>query len=252
MEEIIILYLILGVLVPFLGTSIGSSFVIFCKKNTSDMKTIILSGVSAGVMLAASIWSLLIPAIDTGTYGYIKASIGLFLGILVFLLIDKFVNYINNKTSNLPKKKGLMFTTITLHNIPEGMAVGIALASGFSTGNYFFISSAFLVSLGIAIQNIPEGAIISLPLHEAGYKKSKAFFYGVLTGAVEPIFAIITILATQLVIPLMPYLLAFASGAMIYVVIKEMIPENVMKSSSFFVLAFTFGFLIMMILDNVF
>ena len=247
-----ILYSIFGILIPFLGTSLGSCFVFFMKKNINENFQKLLIGFAAGVMIAASVWSLIIPSVEMaenqGVISWIPATIGLILGIIFLLIINKFAENIERK--NNEKKLNMLIFSVTLHNIPEGMAVGVCFA-GFLTGNVgITLVSAMALSIGIAIQNIPEGAIISMPLKIDGVSKQKAFIYGVLSGIVEPIAAIITILLLNIVVPLLPYLLAFAAGAMIYVVFEELAPEMHMGcKSSLGIIGVTFGFAIMMILD---
>lgn len=247
-----ILYSILGILIPFIGTSLGSSFVFLMKKNINENFQKLLVGFAAGVMIAASVWSLIIPSVEMAeTQGitlWIPATIGLILGIIFLLIINKFAE--NIKRKNKKKKLNMLLFSVTLHNIPEGMAVGVCFA-GFLAGNIgITLISAMALSIGIAIQNIPEGAIISMPLKIEGKSKLKAFIYGVLSGIVEPIAAIFTILLLNIVVPSLPYLLAFAAGAMIYVVIEELIPEmHSGNKSSLGIIGVTFGFTIMMILD---
>ena len=247
-----ILYSILGILIPFIGTSLGSSFVFLMKKNINENFQKLLVGFAAGVMIAASVWSLIIPSVEMAeTQGitlWIPATIGLILGIIFLLIINKFAE--NIKRKNKKKKLNMLLFSVTLHNIPEGMAVGVCFA-GFLAGNIgITLISAMALSIGIAIQNIPEGAIISMPLKIEGKSKLKAFIHGVLSGIVEPIAAIFTILLLNIVVPSLPYLLAFSAGAMIYVVIEELIPEmHSGNKSSLGIIGVTFGFTIMMILD---
>ena len=247
-----ILYSVLGILIPFIGTSFGSGFVFFMKKNMNEKFQKLLIGFAAGVMIAASVWSLIIPSIEMAEnqniISWIPATIGLILGIIFLLVINKFAKNIEKK--NNEKKLNMLLFSVTLHNIPEGMAVGVCFA-GFLSGNVgITFISAMALSIGIAIQNIPEGAIISMPLKIEGVSKPKAFIYGILSGIVEPIAAVITILLINIVVPLLPYLLSFAAGAMIYVVVEELIPEiHFGHKSSLGVIGVTLGFTIMMILD---
>ncbi len=249
-----ILYSIGGILIPFIGTSFGSSFVFFMKKEINHKIQKIIVGFAAGVMLAASIWSLILPSIEMaekqGTISWIPAFVGILAGVL-FLII---INIIAKKyeENNNGKKFNMLLFSVTLHNIPEGMAVGVCFA-GFLAGNAgITLLEAIILSIGIAIQNIPEGAIISMPLKMQNMSKRKAFLYGVLSGIVEPIAAIITIALTGFVVPILPYLLCFAAGAMIYVVIEELIPEmHEGKKSKLGVIGVTIGFLVMMVLDVV-
>lgn len=247
-----ILYSVLGILIPFIGTSFGSGFVFFMKKNMNEKFQKLLIGFAAGVMIAASVWSLILPSIEMAEnqniISWIPATIGLILGIIFLLVINKFAKNIEKK--NNEKKLNMLLFSVTLHNIPEGMAVGVCFA-GFLSGNVgITLISAMALSIGIAIQNIPEGAIISMPLKIEGVSKPKAFIYGILSGIVEPIAAVITILLINIVVPLLPYLLAFAAGAMIYVVVEELIPEiHFGHKSSLGIIGVTLGFAIMMILD---
>ena len=247
-----ILYSVLGILIPFIGTSFGSGFVFFMKKNMNEKFQKLLIGFAAGVMIAASVSSLILPSIEMAEnqniISWIPATIGLILGIIFLLVINKFAKNIEKK--NNEKKLNMLLFSVTLHNIPEGMAVGVCFA-GFLSGNVgITLISAMALSIGIAIQNIPEGAIISMPLKIEGVSKPKAFIYGILSGIVEPIAAVITILLINIVVPLLPYLLAFAAGAMIYVVVEELIPEiHFGHKSSLGIIGVTLGFAIMMILD---
>lgn len=242
------LYIILGIMIPFIGTTLGSFLVFFLKNNISDKTKKLLLGFASGVMLAASIWSLILPSIELskekGIFSWIPAAIGLFLGIL-------FLIYINKITEKLESKKdfNMLFFSITMHNIPEGMAVGVCLAGLLAGTEGITLLSSMLLSLGIGIQNIPEGSIISMPLKMRGKSKKKAFCYGVLSGVVEPISSVITILLLNLIVPLLPYVLTFAAGAMIYVVIEELIPEMHDKKTFIGLIGTILGFIIMMALD---
>lgn len=249
-----------GILIPFLGTALGSACVFFMKGSMNKLLQRALTGFAAGVMVAASIWSLLIPAIEQsenkGCLSFVPAAVGFWLGILFLLLLDKTIPHLhmNSSQSEGPKsnlsKTIMLVLAVALHNIPEGMAVGVVFAGWISGNMNISVSGAFALSVGIAIQNFPEGAIISMPLKSEGMKKSKAFGYGVLSGAVEPIGALITILFASYVIPLLPYLLSFAAGAMIYVVVEELIPEMSEGShSNTGTLLFALGFTLMMALD---
>ena len=248
----------LGILIPFLGTTLGAACVFFMKKSLSDLVRRSLAGFAAGVMVAASIWSLLIPAIEQsegmGKLSFLPAFIGFWVGVLFLLLLDRLIPHLHvgSKQAEGPKSKlgrtTMMVLAVTLHNIPEGMAVGVVYA-GFLSGNtQITAASALALSLGIAIQNFPEGAIISMPLRAEG--ESKAFLGGVLSGVVEPIGAVLTLLAAQLVIPALPYFLSFAAGAMLYVVVEELIPEMSQgKHSNIGTVFFAAGFSVMMTLD---
>ena len=253
--------LFLGLIIPFIGTTLGSSMVFLMKNKISSKLEKVLLGFASGVMVAASIWSLLIPSIDMAKeqkiIPWLPATIGFILGILFLLVLDNIIPHLHVK-SNEPEglksrlgKTTMMVLAVTLHNIPEGMAVGVSLAGAISGNNLITMAGAIALSIGIAIQNFPEGAIISMPLKEEGNSKEKSFIYGMLSGIVEPIFGGITILLTSLVIPVLPYLLSFASGAMIYVVVEELIPESqVGKHSNLGTVGFAVGFIIiMMILD---
>ena len=250
----------LGILIPFLGTTLGSSCVFFMKNTFSDLIQRSLAGFAAGVMVAASIWSLLIPAIEQsesmGKLSFLPAFIGFWSGVLFLLLLDRLIPHLHvgSEQAEGPKSKlgrtTMMVLAVTLHNIPEGMAVGVVYA-GFLSGNtQITAASALALSLGIAIQNFPEGAIISMPLRAEGEGKGRAFLGGVLSGVVEPIGAVLTLLAAQLVIPALPYLLSFAAGAMLYVVVEELIPEMSQgRHSNLGTVFFAVGFSVMMVLD---
>lgn len=249
-----------GILIPFLGTSIGSACVFFMKKALSDYIQMALTGFAAGVMVAASVWSLIIPAIeqseDLGKLSFLPAAVGFWIGILFLLFLDHIIPHLYrfSQQSEDPKSKlkkiTMMILAVTLHNIPEGMAVGVVYA-GYLTGNtQITATGALALSLGIAIQNFPEGAIISMPLRAEGMKKAKAFAGGVLSGIVEPIGAVLTIIAAGLIVPALPYLLSFAAGAMLYVVVEELIPEMSQgEHSNIGTVLFAVGFSVMMILD---
>ena len=255
-----ILEVIRGILIPFVGTSLGAACVFFMKGTLNAKLQKALTGFAAGVMVAASIWSLLIPAIEQskgmGKLSFIPAAVGFGIGILFLLVMDHIIPHLhmNSNTAEGPhtqlKRTTMLVLAVTLHNIPEGMAVGVVYA-GWITGNSNITGMAALtLALGIAIQNFPEGAIISMPLRSEGTKKGKAFFYGVLSGVVEPIGAFLTILAAGLIVPALPYLLSFAAGAMMYVVVEELIPEmSDGKHSDIGTILFAAGFILMMILD---
>ena len=250
----------LGILIPFLGTALGAACVFFMKKSLGDLVQRSLAGFAAGVMVAASIWSLLIPAIeqsnDLGKLSFLPAFSGFWFGVLFLLVLDHSIPHLHvgSEQAEGPKTKlgrtTMMVLAVTLHNIPEGMAVG-AMYAGFLAGNaQITAASALALSLGIAIQNFPEGAIISMPLRAEGESKGRAFWGGVLSGVVEPIGAVVTILAAQLVIPALPYLLSFAAGAMLYVVVEELIPEMSQgRHSNLGTVFFAAGFSVMMVLD---
>ncbi len=250
----------LGIMIPFLGTALGAACVFFMKRSLGDLVQRSLAGFAAGVMVAASIWSLLIPAIeqseDMGKLSFLPAFIGFWSGVLFLLLLDRLIPHLHvgSEQAEGPKSKlgrtTMMVMAVTLHNIPEGMAVGVVYA-GFLSGNtQITAASALALSLGIAIQNFPEGAIISMPLRAEGERKGRAFLGGVLSGVVEPIGAVLTLLAAQLVIPALPYLLSFAAGAMLYVVVEELIPEMSQgRHSNLGTVFFAVGFSVMMVLD---
>ena len=251
---------VFGILIPFLGTTLGAACVFFMKNLFGDLVQCALAGFAAGVMVAASIWSLLIPSIEQseskGKLSFLPAFIGFWVGVLFLLLLDRLIPHLHvgSDRAEGPKSKlgrtTMMVLAVTLHNIPEGMAVGVMYA-GFLAGNgQITAASALALSLGIAIQNFPEGAIISMPLKAEGESKGKAFLGGVLSGAVEPIGAILTLLAAQFVIPALPYFLSFAAGAMLYVVVEELIPEMSQgRHSNIGTVFFAVGFSIMMTLD---
>lgn len=243
---------LVGILIPFIGTSLGAGMVLFMKNNISDRINKIFLGLASGIMVAASVWSLIIPSIEMaehqGIIEWLPAGIGIALGAVFIPILDKFLNFekINLKTN---KKNILLALSITLHNIPEGMAVGIIFANALSGNFENLIMSAFTLSIGIAIQNFPEGAAISLPL-KSDNSKFKAFIMGVSSGIVEPIAAIITIVMASIINPLLPFLLAFAAGAMIYVVFEELLPEaNQNGISKIGTYSAVLGFIIMMVLD---
>ena len=250
----------LGILIPFIGTTLGAACVLFMKKTLRKQVQNALAGFAAGVMVAASIWSLLIPAIEQsenmGALSFFPAVVGFWIGVLFLLTLDHLIPHlhIGSEQSEGPKSKlgrtTMMVLAVTLHNIPEGMAVGVMYA-GFLAGNtQITAASALALSLGIAIQNFPEGAIISLPLRSEGESKGKAFLGGVLSGVVEPVGAVLTIIAAQMIIPALPYLLSFAAGAMLYVVVEELIPEMSQgEHSNIGTVFFAVGFSLMMVLD---
>lgn len=249
-----------GLLIPFLGTALGSATVFLMKNKLNKKVEKILLGFAAGVMIAASVWSLLIPSIDMaqeqGILPWLPAAIGFMLGIVFLLVLDSVIPHLHLESTKPEgiktklKKTTMMVFAVTLHNIPEGMAVGVSFAGALMENTGITLAGAFALAIGIAIQNFPEGAIISMPLKAEGMSKGKAFLYGTLSGIVEPIGAIITILLTSTVIPILPYVLAFAAGAMIYVVVEELIPESqVGGHSNIGTIGMAIGFTIMMILD---
>ena len=249
-----------GILIPFLGTSAGAACVFFMKKNLNEQIQRALTGFAAGVMVAASIWSLLIPAIEQssglGKLSFVPAAVGFWIGVLFLLLLDHMIPHLhqNSDKAEGPKSRlqrtTMLVLAVTLHNIPEGMAVGVVYA-GYLTGHaQITVMGAMALSIGIAIQNFPEGAIISMPLKAEGMSRGRAFWAGTLSGAVEPVGALFTIWAAGLVVPALPYLLSFAAGAMIYVVVEELIPEMSQgEHSNIGTLCFALGFSVMMVLD---
>ena len=249
-----------GILIPFLGTSLGAGCVFFLKNSLRDGIQRALTGFAAGVMVAASVWSLLIPAMEQaanlGKLAFFPAAVGFWLGILFLLLLDHLIPHLhqNSLQAEGPKSQlqrtTMMVLAVTLHNIPEGMAVGVVYAGYLAGTAQITAAGALALSLGIAIQNFPEGAIISMPLRAEGMKKGRAFWGGVLSGIVEPIGAVLTILAAGIVVPALPYLLSFAAGAMLYVVVEELIPEMSQgQHSNVGTVFFAVGFSVMMVLD---
>ena len=249
-----------GILIPFAGTSLGAAMVFFMKTSLNEQVSRALTGFAAGVMVAASIWSLLIPSMEQsaamGIWAFVPAVIGFWVGILFLLLLDHIIPHLHRNSDETEgprsrlKRTTMLVLAVTLHNIPEGMAVGVVYAGWLSGNTYITVTGALALSIGIAIQNFPEGAIISLPLRAEGAGKGKSFLYGVLSGVVEPIGAFLTILAATLILPALPYLLSFAAGAMMYVVIEELIPEmSVGKHSDIGTVFFAMGFTLMMALD---
>jgi len=249
--------LAVGLLLPFLGTTLGAACVFFMKGQMKPLVQKMLLGFASGVMVAASVWSLLIPAMDMseemGKYAFIPAAAGFLLGILFLLGMDRAVPHLHMgaECAEGPKcslkKTTMLVLAVTLHNIPEGMAV---FAGMLSQNTEITVAGAFALSVGIAIQNFPEGAIISMPLKSEGTGKGKAFLYGMLSGAVEPVAAVITILLAGFITPVLPYLLSFAAGAMLYVVVEELIPEaSEGEHSNIGTIGFAAGFVLMMILD---
>ena len=252
----------IGLLLPFLGTTLGAACVFLLKERIPEHIQKALLGFASGVMVAASVWSLLIPSMNMGDENsptrVIPAVGGFIAGIAFLLLMDKVTPHLHldNATPEGPRSKlsrtGMLVMAVTLHNIPEGMAVGVALAAAMEQNAYLPAAGALALSLGIAIQNFPEGAIVSMPLRSEGNSKIRSFVIGSLSGIVEPIAAILTILLAAYITPALPYLLAFAAGAMIYVVIEELIPEASQGNhSNIGTIGFAFGFVLMMVLDVV-
>ena len=250
----------LGILIPFLGTTLGACCVFFMRQSLGERVQRMLTGFAAGVMVAASVWSLLIPAIEQseglGKFAFVPAAVGFWVGILFLLFLDHVIPHLHQNSDETEGPKGelrrttMMVLAVTLHNIPEGMAVGVVYAGYLAGSAQISAAGAMALSLGIAIQNFPEGAIISMPLRAEGMGKGRAFLSGMLSGIVEPIGAVLTILAARLIIPALPYLLSFAAGAMLYVVVEELIPEMSQgRHSDIGTIFFAVGFSVMMTLD---
>lgn len=249
-----------GILIPFVGTVLGAACVFVMRGGLHALVQRALTGFAAGVMVAASIWSLLVPAMeqaeDMGWWAFLPAVVGFWLGILFLLVLDRTIPHLH-QNSNQPegprtrlKRTTMLVLAVTLHNIPEGMAVGVVLAGWMAGDETITVTGALALSIGIAIQNFPEGAIISMPLRSEGEGKGKAFLHGALSGVVEPLAAILTIWAAGFVLPALPYLLSFAAGAMIYVVVEELIPEaSAGEHSNLGTLFFAAGFTVMLALD---
>ena len=252
--------IVLCIILPLVGTTVGSGMVFFLKGAMPDRLQKALLGFAAGVMIAASVWSLINPAIEmaeaSGVVGWVPAVIGFLGGIFFLLALDSFVPHMHlnddcpeGKPCGLGKSAMLVFA-VALHNLPEGMAVGVVLAGMLQGSQVVTAAGAITLAIGIAIQNLPEGAIISMPLKSNGMKRGRAFGYGVLSGIVEPIGAILTILLAQLAVPILPYLLSFSAGAMLYVVVEELIPEmSEGEHSNIGTVFFAVGFTLMMVLD---
>jgi len=249
-----------AVLLPFLGTILGAGFVFFLKGQMNRRLQRALMGFAAGVMVAASIWSLIIPAMNQsahmGKLAFLPAFIGVWCGVLFLLILDRVIPHLH-LNSKSPEgapcglgKSAMMVLAVALHNLPEGMAVGVVVAGWLSGNESVSAAAALALSLGIALQNLPEGAIISMPLKSNGMKRSRAFGYGVLSGVIEPIGAVATILLASLLVPVLPYLLSFSAGAMLYVVVEELIPEmSEGEHSNIGTVFFAVGFTLMMVLD---
>lgn len=249
-----------GVMIPFVGTSLGSAMVFFMRNQMNRKLEKLLMGFAAGVMVAASVWSLLIPSIEMAEQqekvAWIPAAMGFLLGMVFLLLLDSVIPHLHldmdqpEGIKTKAKKTTMMVFAVTLHNIPEGMAVGVTFAGALLGNAQITMAGAFTLALGIAIQNFPEGAIISMPLKSQGTSKKKAFVYGVLSGLVEPIGAVLTIVLAGLIVPMLPYFLAFAAGAMIYVVVEELIPESQAgEHTNIGTIGVAIGFVVMMVLD---
>ncbi len=249
-----------GLLIPFIGTSLGAAGVFVMKKDLNPVVQKALTGFAAGVMVAAAIWSLLIPSMEEsdamGVWAFVPAVVGFWIGTLFLLLLDHVIPHLHmyaDKAEGMHSQLSrttMLVLAVTLHNIPEGMAVGVVLAGWMTGATEISIGGALALSIGIAIQNFPEGAIISMPLRASGLSKMKAFGGGVLSGIVEPIGGLLTIMAASMIVPVLPYLLAFAAGSMMYVVVEELIPEmSEGEHSNIGVITFAVGFTLMMALD---
>lgn len=249
-----------GLTIPFLGTVLGAGCVFLLKNELAASLQKLLLGAASGVMLAASVWSLLLPAIAqseaAGGIAWLPAAIGFLVGMFFLLLLDSLIPHLHRNAETpegLPtqwKKNIMLMLAVTLHNVPEGMAVGVVFAGVLAGVEGVSLAAAMALAIGIAIQNFPEGVIVSMPLKSGGLSSQRAFTYGALSGIVEPIAAIITILLTEIFVPILPYLLAFAAGAMIYVVVEELIPElQEGGHSNIGILGVAFGFVLMMVLD---
>ena len=249
-----------GILIPFIGTSAGAACVFFMKKDLNQWVQRCLTGFAAGVMVAASVWSLLIPALEQsegmGKLSFVPAAVGFWAGVLFLLLLDHIIPHLHQQTDKAegPKsrlqKTTMLVLAVTLHNIPEGMAVGVVYAGWISGNTNITLTAALALSIGIAIQNLPEGAIVSMPLCSEGCSKPKAFGYGFFSGIVEPIAALLTIALSSIMVPVLPYFLGFAAGAMLYVVVEELIPEMAEgEHTNLGTIMFAVGFSLMMVLD---
>jgi ZIP family zinc transporter len=254
--------LLLGLIIPLLGTMLGAAFVFFMKDDMSPRLQKSLLGFASGVMVAASVWSLLIPAMEMeaakGTWSVVPAAVGFLLGIAFLLSLDELTPHLHIGTDKPEgprthlSRTAMLALAVTIHNLPEGMAVGVVFAGAEEGAAGLTVASALAVSIGIAIQNVPEGAIISMPMRAAGNSKWRSFVIGSLSGAVEPLGGLAVVLLASLMTPVLPYMLAFAAGAMIYVVVEELIPEaSEGEHSNFSTIGFAIGFVLMMVLDVV-
>lgn len=252
----------IGILIPFLGTTLGAACVFFLKKEMSERLSSALSGFAGGIMVSASFFSLILPALeqtkDAGKLAFLPVGLGFFAGMLFLLVLDLLVPHIHLDKSEEGPKSGLKMTTklflaVTLHNLPEGMVVGIVFAGWMSGKTEITLAGATILAIGIALQNFPEGAVVSMPMRAEGMPKGKTFLLGMLSGAIEPVGAILTAFAASLFLPVMPYLLAFAAGAMFYVVVEELVPGMARGDhSNAGTIFFAVGFVLMMALDIAF
>lgn len=251
---------VVGILIPLVGTTIGAGFVFLLRHDIKPFIQKLLLGFASGVMLAASVWSLIIPAIGMaerqGVTPWVPAASGFLLGIFFLLALDSLIPHLHMNTDKPEGRKSglgkstMLVLAVTLHNLPEGMAVGVLFAGALAGSAGVSIAGAFVLAIGIALQNVPEGAVISMPLVGQGMKRRRAFSLGMLSGIVEPIGAVLTLLMTQVITPFLPYILSFAAGAMIYVVVEELIPESQSGShSNIGTIGAALGFVIMMVLD---
>lgn len=249
-----------GIMIPFIGTSLGAACVFFMRGDLKRNVQRALTGFAAGVMVAASVWSLLIPSMEQsegmGVWSFVPAVAGFWMGIVFLLALDRAIPHLhlNSEKAEGPQSRlsrtTMLVLAVALHNLPEGMAIGAVFAGMLMENTGITLTGALALSLGIAIQNFPEGAIISMPLKAEGVSKPRAFLYGVLSGVIEPIGAVVTILAARHVVPVLPYLLSFAAGAMLYVVVEELIPEmSEGEHSNLGTVWFAVGFTLMMALD---
>ena len=242
--------ILLGVMLPFLGTALGAAGVFFMRGEMNARARSAVIGFAAGIMVAASVWSLILPAVarsaGLGRFAFVPAAVGVLCGVAFLLLLDVLASRLCAKGES----RSRLNMAVTLHNLPEGMAVGAVLAGLLAGEEGITVASALALSLGIAIQNFPEGAIVSMPEHSRGYTRGRAFLHGVLSGAIEPLGALMTILAAGVIVPALPYLLGFAAGAMLFVVVEELIPE-LAESGHLHLgsITFSLGFTLMMILD---
>ena len=250
---------IIGILIPLAGTCLGASCVFFMRGEMNPKLKKGLTAFAAGIMVSASFFSLLIPAIEESEYmgrlNFLPAVIGFLIGMLFLLALDIIIPHIHNDKSEEGMKSGLknttkMFLAVALHNLPEGMTVGVIFAGWLYGNQSITLAGALVMSIGIALQNVPEGAIVSMPLRAEGMEKGKTFLYGVLSGVIEPIGALLTIFAAKIFLPVLPFLLAFAAGAMFYVVVEELIPETAKgEHTNVSTISFAVGFVVMMALD---